>query len=613
MPPLEREAIRQAIKQRSSVLVFDDAAISGRTLHDLRVALNAWGAREIRTLIIANRMRTPAEAPNIDYYWRFDVPTMGREGHCPLCNALRLAENFSRSLVARSAAYNDLRDWMRHWAKVSPLSRWDKGLNPMPLAQILRKKYCYRIEATKHLTEIPICRSTGLVAHSAEIHAMTGRDDYGLSKIREQTCPEIRVELAATHILLFGDEFDQDVVIDLAGALIDAAAQLPSYSAYGSLAVLTVMQSLTLLRREAQAQVAKKAHTMFGTLIPPRHAQVLVAYLIGCGLADRQDEALRSAARLLSTRHCGVAEKLRALFRETRSPRGNLHAEPIPHLLDRLQKDLACDADEFMRAVDSVSALRDLVQELGTDLARCGHAENSPTSTYAERREGLLKCCDEAEKVLIGLVNPNADVSAARQSAIQRLKAVTSALEAIADCHFLRIDCKNEYRYHVFKSALVDLVASLGDWQSACAGKDVVQGERVVKFSATSGLSPSFGDAVSVWIPWNRAICAIVRDLVANTVWASKQTTDPWDPASLETADLWARIEYLDKSANICLANVSAQSASDVFNGVRDGARRKTRWDALGELGGSVEPLSTSGSQTFAVRILLPYAAFLGR
>lgn len=194
IPPLVREEIRSAVgdgDQRRPILLFDDAAITGRTLYDLRSALSALGAKQTSTMVIANRLRQPADGDGddgLDYYWRLDLPVMGREGNCPLCHSLQLAEGFSSSLASNNAK-KEILNWKGRWGEMSPLDNWSGGLRPLPLeAPEREKKYCYRQSLTstsedeKYLARIDLIRSTGLSIHVAELHAMTGRDDYCLKK-----------------------------------------------------------------------------------------------------------------------------------------------------------------------------------------------------------------------------------------------------------------------------------------------------------------------------------------------------------------------------------------------------------------------------------------------
>ena len=196
IPPLVRNEIEEALKNNDGerdVLLFDDASITGRTMQDLRAALSSIGAEKINMVVIANRLRQPYDGrgkERLSYFWRLDLPIMGHEGNCPLCHAVQLVDSFS-SLLASSKYVNNLKIWTISWLKTSPINSWNEGLYPLPLRKPeLGTKYCYRKSLKKsdgdnHFANLDLIRSTGIVIHISELHAMTGRDDYCLKKIKE--------------------------------------------------------------------------------------------------------------------------------------------------------------------------------------------------------------------------------------------------------------------------------------------------------------------------------------------------------------------------------------------------------------------------------------------
>jgi len=103
IPPRLQKEIRESAYKKH-IMVFDDASISGRTLQDLRTTLNQLGAGtdDFQIVLIANRLRLPAEAGKIKYFWRMDIPTMGREGTCPLCHGLNQVKSFSKKIKGSS-------------------------------------------------------------------------------------------------------------------------------------------------------------------------------------------------------------------------------------------------------------------------------------------------------------------------------------------------------------------------------------------------------------------------------------------------------------------------------------------------------------------------------
>jgi len=389
IPPLVREEIRKALNGDDGshpVLLFDDAAITGRTLKDLQAVLSAIGATQIHTLVIANRLRRPADglgAERLDYYWRLDVPSMGQEGSCPFCSVLDLAEEFSISLAATSAK-REIANWKHIWGETSPLNNWSTGLRPLPLSAPEKEtKFCYRQSLSeldsvtgKHLAKIDLLRSTGLSIRVTELHAMTGRDDYSLKKLKQHHDPEIRVELAASQIFLFGPEFDMDVRLELIKAIILELPFLKEDSPYPALAFLAIMSGLRLLDDESRVHASKIVHGETWRHRSNYVSKLLLAYLASQKLIDENSEACKIGRSLLTTTSWSLAQRLKAWFLETFSPAGNAHSQAIPLLIAELTKGAEIKDWWIKDAMDSLDFLSDVVSRLETSFVRRKNLED---------------------------------------------------------------------------------------------------------------------------------------------------------------------------------------------------------------------------------------------
>jgi len=616
IPPLVREEIRDAIGVATPprpVLVFDDATITGRTLHDLRAALSTIGAKQILTMVIANRLRQPADGEGdvkLEYYWRLDVPVMGREGNCPLCHALHLAEGFSSALASNNAK-REISDWVLQWGETSPLDNWSKGLRPLPLGVPERdKRYCYRQNRGpagsdgKYLARIDVIRSTGLVIHVSELHAMTGRDDYVLKKIREHSEPEVRVELAVSQLLLFGNEFDVDVRIALIQVLIRELARLAEGSSHAQLACLVAMGGLGLLDLDAKRQAAKTVSEENWTTRNNYATKVLLSYLARLNLTDPETDAYQVGARLLSTAPLSQASRLRALFLETLSPLGNPHSEAIPLLLDELKLSSSIKNDLVQDALDSLDRLEELVEGLEKAFVRKG-----------ARREYEIaivewKAASELAMELLRQQRATSSLSE-RESIRVALGTYLDAIGKVASAYFYRIhSAADYYKNRGFETGTLTQIIGQIEWGRASngkksgAGKPVGNHDRVIRISVTGEIDFD-SNAEEVWIAWHQGIPGIVLDLMRNAVYASSQIVDPWDSSNEGKADMWVRVDYGKKFVDLTLANAGSIKPDDLLQ-----ASKSHRWPPIKEIGGSVDPVDVD-INVVGVRIRIPYAAYL--
>ena len=614
IPPLVREDLQESITSGGEdlpVLIFDDAAVTGRTLNDLKTSLSSLGAKNTSTLVIANRLRQPSEGiggSRLIYYWRLDLPVMGREGNCPLCNALKVTDSLLYLLTATNAK-NEIHQWQKKWKDSSTLNNWSKGLPPLPLTQAETKNYCYRRKNIstncegKYLAQIELLRSTGLCIHISEIHAMTGRDDYCLKKISEQTEPEIIVEIAASQLLLFGSEFDIDIRLALVKTLIRELAQLKQNSPYTSLAVLTCIRGFGLLDSQTKIIAAATVNDNGWTARNNYATKVFLAYLTSEELLTRGTIAYEAGHRLLSSSSWPLSRRFKAWFLEILSPKGNAHTEAIPLLIGKLEEDNEIDAGRIKDAMDSLDHLADIVGSISRGLVRKRQLQQ-----FGVEIEALESMRSEAQKYLAeNFSTPtNAYRLDWRENTKTSLMGYTEAIKSVAEAFFHRIpSTQNYWRGRTFETSELNRIKNRIDWKRACEGKDVETRARKIELSQSGDMSFNVEDG-EIWIAWHRGIHGIIQDLFRNAVYSSGKLLDPWSAVTDEMADMWVRVDYFADHVGLTLANQSQLPQEVIFDSLK-----KYRWPALTELGGDVSPVENIGGNIFGVIVRIPYAAYL--
>lgn len=617
IPPLVRENIRKALNcgdQVRPVLLFDDAAITGRTLRDLQASLSAIGALKIKTLVIANRLRQPADGRGeewLDYYWRLDVPVMGREANCPLCHALHLAEAFSSSLAATNAR-DEIRTWRQRWGEISPLNNWSAGIHPSPLGTPEREtRYCYRQDLQtinnedKHLARIDLIRSTGLVVHVTELHAMTGRDDYCLKKIKEHSEPEIKVELAASQLLLFGSEFDLDIRVELVKTLIRELARLKEDSPHVPLAALTAMSGLGLLDKETKIQAAHTVHENEWGLRSNYVTKVFLAFLVSEKLIESGTTAYKIGKSILSTTLLPLSQRFNDWFLETLSPRGNAHSEAIPLLMDELMQATEIADLRIKDAIDSVDHLADIVEGLDRSLVR-----KEASEMFLDKMDAMKVHAGTVRGLLTQRIS-ECVTDGWRQNTRQAMDDYIAAMKSLVDAYFHRIPSTKEYwREQTFETKALTQVIRRIDWKKAsssksCNSKELGMRDRAVRISHAGEINFD-SDTGEVWIMWHRFIAGIVLDLLRNAVYSCDAIHDPWDPGRPEKADLWIRVDYEKEYVDLILANASHDKSEHVFSKLK-----KHRWSHLMDLGGRITYEEIPKEDVVGIRVRIPYAAYL--
>lgn len=619
IPPLIREEIREALKsdgKEHAVLLFDDAAITGRTLHDLSAALSFLGANEIKKVVVANRLRYSADGDGdelLDYYWRFDVPAMGQEGNCPLCHALHLIIEFS-SLLASTNAKKEIMYWREAWGEASPFEKWSAGLRPLLLSKPERgTRYCYRQtskpdEEEKHFSQIDIIRSTGLSIHVAELHAMTGRDDYCLKKINEHEEPEIRIELASTQLLLFGNEFDIDISFDLVKTLLQELAKLDENSQYGPLSALAIIIGFESLDNDLRKKLVDIFQERIWELRQNYPAKVMLAYFASKNLLPVESNAYKIGKSLLVTSSMTLAQQFNALFLEILSPQGNAHSEAIPILLDELKEGNQIEEMLIKDALDSLDFLVDLVGRLDSTILRLDAFEK-----FAENRKSIRKLADDAKCLLENKISGNI-LANWREKMQNTLIVFINSIRLISDAFFHRIPSAPNYPEDPTfeKIALIKIIDRI-NWKKASEGKDV-DGKpisnlpRTISFSS-KGLYAFDNKANEVWVVWHRFIAVIILDIFKNAVYSSHQINDPWEQTREDQANLWLLINYQKTFLELTVANESTLNPKNIFRRLK-----KRRWSFLYDVGGKIDHIeSHENPSMFIIKIQIPYAGYLDK
>ena len=618
IPPMVRENIISALQsasQSKSILLFDDAAITGRTLQDLRAALSSMGAEQIKTLIIANRLRQPADGygnERITYYWRLDVPEMGREGNCPLCYSLNLGEKFLSSLSSRNAK-NEIKEILNQWSDTSPMENWSAGLKPLLLTKHQEgTRFCYRLDLSdrsklsgSHLSTIDLFRSTGLLVHITELHAMTGRDDYCIKKINKHKEPEIRIEIAASQLLLFGNEFDIDILYLLLKTLIAELPNIKENSPHASLAFLTIISRIWLLDKEARKEVAKTVQQSSWDHRLNYIAKILIAYLVSEDLLDRKCSAHKTGKSLLHASSWKLAHRFNSWFLEILSPRGNAHSETIPLLLYEITNDVPITKARLKDVMDSIDFLTNIIESLERTLVR-----KEMSGVYLSNVETMEISARKLQKLLSDFLN-NTLISNWKDEVKNALQSFIVDIKKVSDSFFHRIPSTKEYyKNRTFETIALSQIIHRIDWIKSsfgktCNGKPLRGDNRIIKFSLAGELNFE-NNAEEVWIPWHRLIAGILIDLFRNTVYATKMIHDPWDEGEKDFADLWLKVDYQKKQLVISMANCSTCGSIETYSNLK-----KHRWTHLEEVGGKIEPLVELSSPLTGLTIIIPYVAHL--
>lgn len=218
------EVVKKSNKKNVNLILLDDGKISGNTLRDAEEALYFDGRTDIKTVVLLDRSGYPSTKSKLNKYserhksfWRWDMPSMGNKGHCPLCACLDSASTMERILsdeFSRRIQY-----WITTWKckKVVDLG-WDiTGHEPTRLLTPYDMAIGHPSSQENHFEHI---NSTTLSSMAVEISRSTLRVDFPLEKFYRNPKPEKKVPIAAsieaicTQLLILGDAIPVHVQLE---------------------------------------------------------------------------------------------------------------------------------------------------------------------------------------------------------------------------------------------------------------------------------------------------------------------------------------------------------------------------------------------------------------
>jgi hypothetical protein len=585
---LDRIKILFKLQEKPEVLLFDDAEITGRNSANLEALLTAAGAAEVHTLTVLDRRRLPVSKPpgSRQSYWRFDVPVMGNDGLCPLCRALDKARAFSARLLGCDDVF---RQWTKDWNPQSPLTHWGgHGLDPV--AMKLNEPHRHYPTDPPSVKPIKLQTSVGLAIYLAEMHAMTFHDDLVLDVLKQEL-PNIdaatRIQVLATQLLLFGEEFGKELKEQLMLALIEAALlyepgdyRIPDR--HLSLASLVILSQHSICIEEMcprinmvldEWETRKAEHGPQGGFPLPVDLQVLFACLVAESPQsfENKGEIISRCRRMLQPHFDTIAHIYDILFQEVYDDEGYVHRRPLPVLTRVAGEAELTDHPAIVHMLEDglLSAYR-LAAVLEKVLPTSLRAPPSETAVASINMMHNLKeeldTCIQKLKVALADGHLTWELFRPLKSAIENL---LGGLRRLIELAYKDIDVKaiNDGRISPLERDLEIIAQDLIDtrnWPLILNKRKksrVFEGNKPVIKRSPSG-RPFEKPPNSVWVLWDALTTNIVQHLMTNVIHSNEGTDDPWGRGEGH-ADMWLMSIYRETHTIITFVNSVKQSVLD--------------------------------------------------
>lgn len=602
--PMDSQTMKDSLQKlplnERNVLIFDDAVITGRTLLDITSTMLAVGAMDVDVAVIMNRMRSPSLkslSGQMQYYWRVDVPPIGREGSCPLCHAIEILKVFKNKLCVNDYL-QVVSNWADFWRKATPISEWHKGLKPLPLNNTnYKKNYCFDQKDFKHKDRIHITRTNGLITHVSELHSMTGADDYVVDRINKMEANidesiETKVELISSQLLLFCSEYDYKETLVLLKKLIVYLNYLDKSSPYTGLAFIALISGIEVVNRNSKVEFVKKliSETANNDSEDTETLTLFKAFLISHELLDGKD--FIRAEQLLKSDGLEFSLLIREVHASILSPSGNKHSRPLTRFIDRLETDVTDEFKTYLSATlwivkNHLTRLLYILETIGLNNARYLINENAQDA-YLNTKNTIKVCIGKLDEE----VNDN-----------NRLIISKCCSEVILDmAEYLKF-----YAQHIPLSQpnpFVNIKKSMALLLERIKDRGIQSKIKLISGGSNAIFNPTITS--SCWVIWTADIEQIIEDLICNSGHIKLlSTSDEDDNFEGEENHMWIKLTLENTGLKISIKNriTSHFTVDNIFGQLS----AKRRWSSIENYGGAVELLKSEHPQDMKIGITIPF------
>ncbi|MFH1913665.1 MAG: hypothetical protein ABIK45_05265 [Pseudomonadota bacterium] len=223
-----------------SAVVLDDGVVTGKHLREVEHFLLSKNVDDIHTIALVDRTGVPIYenalkefAVKNSRYWRHDVPPVGSENSCVLCEAIKRSVNYSKRQSSPTIEAR-IQEWVESWGVKDIYSEWGAGgcsSSPLPDAKESREVTLgLHIDSNgnENRHTFTIQNSTSLATYIAELTRLTTRADKGLERASrlEGDSPHIVLEVLASQFILFYDKLSYWEKLVRLKRLLNAALKL---------------------------------------------------------------------------------------------------------------------------------------------------------------------------------------------------------------------------------------------------------------------------------------------------------------------------------------------------------------------------------------------------
>lgn len=228
-------------REKRGVLFVDSTYSTGRKMLEIENVLLSTGCKKVSFLSIVDMRRLRNnDAKNVSY-WKLNLPRLGDEGQCIVCDNIKKIEEFRNKINPENG--ERITEWIRNWNCMNiNNSVLNHGI------EAVDKLSCsFETSSGK---KIEIQNSTVLNLYIAETLCESYNNDLVYKYINYEKTDlnlYLRLQLICTQIILFGNQNSRQLQLSLLSEVIGLLAKADRCNSYTSLAGLVIISQEALV------------------------------------------------------------------------------------------------------------------------------------------------------------------------------------------------------------------------------------------------------------------------------------------------------------------------------------------------------------------------------
>lgn len=398
LSPLLLEGLQELIRKMKEntksgrVTIFTSMIISTRLINELQHILYCLGAETVEILTFIDRQRLPfgySVEDHIRPLWKMDIPPLGNEHNCILCNGIVAIKSFCEEIELR-ALTDRLREVTEKWQCQKSFTNNPAIITarrivmPEGVKEIIHK-YSEQYSVLKNLE---ITTDLGLVLFSVESMAVT-QSLYFLDEcLKFIEDSKIKILLLCSHLCLFRrNEMNERKYFELIGYLYDCLIEQESESDYSGLALIVIAAQY----QEIIAELNEKA-TKF---INNGKKQNIDAFLCSLFVLYKTEHELSAEVKFYFKGKNTLLEIVNDVFRYTCRECVNTHSGILIRMYD---KGITLTRENYSEALDLLNYLKGVYERFPKNIINANWEKGKvfdELNLIMTKQKALLERCGQ--------------------------------------------------------------------------------------------------------------------------------------------------------------------------------------------------------------------------